>query len=409
MLSCCTLSCCTRGRRRLGRYSRMLREAPVTRPLAVDDDAVALLRSLSGPHGIRASLSSTANYQAIFARDAVMAGVAGLLLGDPVVSAGLVRTLESLRTLQGAEGQIASNYEMRPDKSAKVSFGTLAPRIDSATWFLVGIGLAARAKVLDAGPFRESAAAVVRLLDGIEYNGRHLMYIPAGGNWADEYIYDGYILYDQVLRAWGLRLLGAEYGIAAWREKSEAIGKTIEQRYWPDSDGMREHPIASYSPLGVRDIFDLAASSLLGVSGIAPHIANKTLGWIRTRYLDRSELPPAFSPVIDESHPDWPALRRYHLHEFRNRPHEYHNGGIWPIWLGWLALALDQGGHDIALGKLRAAATSRIDRPEGFRFEEFLHGTTGVPGGTTQMAYSATGLVMLRLAGSSEHRHLMAS
>ena len=235
------------------------------------------------------------------------------------------------------------------------------------------------------------------------------MYIPAGGNWADEYIYDGYILYDQVLRAWGLRLLGAEYGISAWRKKSEAIGTTIEQRYWPDSDGMREHPIASYSPLGVRDIFDLAASSLLGVSGIAPHIADKTLGWIRARYLDRSELPPAFSPVIDESHPDWPALRRYHLHEFRNRPHEYHNGGIWPIWLGWLALALAQGGHDVALGKLRDAATARIVRTGSFRFEEFLHGVSGAPGGTTDMAYSATGLVLLRLAGSSEHRHLMAS
>ena len=126
----------------------------MTRPHSLDDEAVALLRSLSGPHGIRASLSSTANYQAIFARDAVMAGVAGLLLGDPVVSAGLVRTLESLRTLQGAEGQVASNYELQADGSAKVSFGTLAPRIDSATWYLVGIGLAARAKVLDAAPFR---------------------------------------------------------------------------------------------------------------------------------------------------------------------------------------------------------------------------------------------------------------
>jgi hypothetical protein len=58
------------------------------------------------------------------------------------------------------------------------------------------------------------------LLDGIEYNGRHLLYVPAGGNWADEYPFDGYILYDQVLRAWGLRLLGTVANEPAWVAKS---------------------------------------------------------------------------------------------------------------------------------------------------------------------------------------------
>src|SRR6476659_5135339 len=46
------------------------------------DDAVALLRTLSGPNGIHASLSEGTNYRAVFARDGVMAGVAGLLVGD---------------------------------------------------------------------------------------------------------------------------------------------------------------------------------------------------------------------------------------------------------------------------------------------------------------------------------------
>jgi hypothetical protein len=92
------------------------------------DEAVELLRALTGPDGIRASLSTTANYQAVFTRDAVMAGVAGLLAGDEAVAAGLVRTLSRLHELQGAEGQIASNYLVQADGAMRVSFGTLAPR-----------------------------------------------------------------------------------------------------------------------------------------------------------------------------------------------------------------------------------------------------------------------------------------
>lgn len=212
------------------------------------DDAVALLRALSGPHGIHASLSATANYRAVFARDAVMAGVAGLLTEDDAVVRGLVRTLDQLRDLQGAEGQIASNYEVREDGPPHASFGTLAPRIDAATWYLVGVALAARRGALDPATFRASVRGVVRLLDALEYNGRHLIYVPPGGNWADEYVYEGYILYDQVLRAWGLRLAGLVYGEPDWIAKAAQVGRTIDARYWPPEGAPRAHPIAAFSP-----------------------------------------------------------------------------------------------------------------------------------------------------------------
>src|SRR5574343_1072659 len=43
------------------------------------------------------------------------------------------------------------------------------------------------------------------LLESWEFNNRHLVYVPLSGNWADEYITDGYVLYDQLLRIWALR------------------------------------------------------------------------------------------------------------------------------------------------------------------------------------------------------------
>ena len=192
------------------------------------DDAVALLRSLSGAWGIRASASDHANYGAVFARDAVMAGIAGLLTDDAAVVSGLTHTLGHLRDLQGGEGQIASNYLLAEHHAPRVSFGTLVPRLDSPLWYLIGIGLSARAGALDPAPFQHSVRRVVHLLDALEYNGRHLLYVPVGGNWADEYIYDGYVLHDQVLRAWALRLVGDTFDEPSWRTKSadiEEIGR----------------------------------------------------------------------------------------------------------------------------------------------------------------------------------------
>ena len=371
------------------------------------DDAVALLVALSGSDGIHASLAGPANYRAVFARDAVMAGIAGLLVENDAIASGLVRTLEQLRALQGRQGQIASNYELRTGLSAVASFGTLAPRLDAATWYLLGIAAGARAGALDPGAFHSSATAVVNLLDGIEYNGRHLLYVPQGGNWADEYVYEGYILYDQVLRAWALRLLAETFAEPAWSAKSTEIGRTIGERFWPPDTAEPARPVATVSPTGHRDTFDLAACALLALSNLAAPRGATALEWLARRFLDRGELPPAFHPIIDEHDPEWAALQRYHLHGFRNQPHEYHNGGVWPIWLGWLALALASAGKIQDVACLQDLVTARIAGAGRWRFEEYFHGLTGKPGGISEMAYSATGVVFLHLAGSPRVRQLL--
>lgn len=380
----------------------------MTGPVPRYDDAVALLRSLSGPWGIRASASTHANYGAVFARDAVMAGIAGLLSGDDVVVAGLGHTLRHLRDLQGSEGQIASNYLLTPHDPPRVSFGTLVPRLDSPLWYLIGIALSARARVLDPDPFHDSVRRVVHLLDALEYNGRHLLYVPVGGNWADEYIYEGYVLHDQVLRAWGLRLVGETFDHEPWRTKSAAIEVTIGETFASHS-AQRPYPVAAVSPIRTHDMFDLATCALLGASGIAPALAHPAMRWIYEHFLSRGALPPAFHPVIGESHADWPSLSRYQLHGFRNQPHEYHNGGIWTIWIGWLGLALARMERHEDLLRLRLAMAAQLAAAGPFAFEEFFHGVTGAPGGTAHMAYTATGLVFLEASMNSGSLEVLAT
>lgn len=338
-----------------------------------------------------------------------MAGIAGLLLGDATITTGLVRTLEGLRDTQGPEGQVASNFELRDDQPPQVSFGSLAPRIDGATWYLLGVALAARRGVIDPDDFASSVRAAVRVLDALEYNGRHLIYIPTGGNWADEYIYDGYILYDQVLRAWALRLLGVTYGEHAWVGKAAQIATRIDEAFWPDARRAACHPVASFTPAGRRDIFDLAACSLLALSDLAPVMSAAALQWIATTFLDEGRLPPAFHPVITPGDADWEPLSRYHLHGFRNRPHEYHNGGIWPIWLGWLSLALAHTGRTHALGLLTTLASAQLTRTPVYGFEEYFHGQSGHSLGTPQMAYSATGIVFMEHASHDASRAIFST
>ncbi len=366
------------------------------------NDSITLLRALATPNGILASRSTVANYAAVFARDAIMAGIAGLATGDEQIVAGLRRTLERLRDLQGPQGQIASNFRVEPDGRQHVSFGTLAPRFDSATWFLVGVGLLCARGQAQYAEFAEAAERVVSLLDGIEYNGRHLLYVPAGGNWADEYPFDGYILYDQVLRAWGLRLLAGPAGRPEWQIKSVRIAETIDQRFWPAHDwrygGPRRYPVAATSPVRTDEHLDLAACALLVVADLLPHRSAGLLDFLREDFLANGRLVPAFSPVIREGDAEWEALAGYHLHGFRNRPHEYHNGGIWPVWLGWLAVAYARQGRSADARTLHTLTAAHLNRLSHFAFEEYFHGESGEALGTQAMAYTATGFILLDLA-----------
>ncbi len=372
--------------------------------------ALSLLRQLTGPHGIQASAAhgATAEYHAVFTRDAIMAGIAGLLADDPRIAEGLGCTLDTLCANLGAEGQVPSNVRILSSGEAHVSFGSLAPRLDGAGWFLVGAGLAVRHGVREAAPLADAVHRVVRLLDALEYNGRHLLYLPAGGNWADEYVTDGWTLSDQALRAWGLQLCATAFGQPAWATKADAIGAAVAERFRDhDADGPGPHwPLASVNPTGARRTLDLAGCALLGVAGTAGPLADDALDAITARFLTAGRLPPAFHPVIHEGDAEWPALRRYHLHAFRNAPHEYHNGGIWPIWLGWLALALAARQRTEALATLRALVSRAVNVP-GFAQHEFLHGETLAPMGNADMAYTATGLVMLAVAGTPAQRRTL--
>jgi len=356
----------------------------------------SVIQQACTPWGIKASLTDLDNYSAIFTRDAVMAGIAGILLNDREIIEGFKQTIINLKILQGKQGQIASNFKVTEGIISDVSFGTLSPKIDACTWYLIGVGLLIRKGIIAQDSFKESISLTISLLDGLEYNGKHLMYIPKGGNWADEYIYEGYILYDQVLRSWGLSLLGELYQEDSWRSKSVRIKECLSKQYQNKETNYYD---SSLYPGGSFSRFDLAAHSLAGfIFDEDDLFYDKTLDRIYEQFIAADKLPPAFHPVINTDDTEWMALRGYHLFDFKNKPYHYHNGGIWCIWLGWLSIAFSLYDKDDELDKLNSTAFELLNSFEEFDFEEYISSDKLQLYGTKKLCYTATGIIMLILA-----------
>lgn len=356
-----------------------------------------ILRRGSTKWGIKASLSSNDNYDRIFTRDAVMAGIVGLLLEDTVVIESFANTLKNLKQLQGDQGQIASNYAVNKGEVDKVSYGTLSPKIDSCTWYLIGVGVMLKSGNLNKDDYFESVSRTINLLQAIEYNQKHLMYIPKGGNWADEYVYDGYILYDQVLRIWALMLLADVYHRPEWNQKAHAIRKRIIADYRNDNS---PYLLSSIFPGGVFDRFDLPAHVITAIAFPNDDVYVKdALNWINMNFLEKGLLPPVFDPVIDENDPEWHTLNNYHLYRFKNKPYHFHNGGIWWIWLGWLSVAYSIQEDMVALDRLYKLCQNYLSQYQNkFEFNEYISSNDYQLGGTKNLLFTASGISLIQLA-----------
>jgi glycogen debranching enzyme len=85
---------------------------------------------------------------------------------------------------------------------------------------------------------------------------------------------------------------------------------------------------------------------------------------------------------------DW---RDYYRSRNLNLPHQYHNGGIWPLIGGFHVAALVRHGwQDEAHSMLESLAeANRKGRASEWEFNEWLHGEHGHPMGFGEQAWSA--------------------
>lgn len=393
------------------------------------DEAQAYQRSLEmlrlclSPAGFLASPDDNQNYARVWARDGMITGLAALASGEADLVAGMHRTLLTLAQHQGPHGEIPSNVSL---DGKQVSFGKLVGRVDALFWYV--IGACAYGRLTNDSRFKKAARPVVEralFLAGCwEFNNRGFLYTPLSGNWADEYIQQGYVLSDQLLYQLALHGAGTLFAKEEWLAKAAFLKQLLAFNYWPkpalQHDPLIYHPHAyqalveqlkkplhwlpAFSPASYQLYFDgLAhALALLGDLGDGEQ-RQRTESYVQAlEGKVGNPLLPAFWPVIQLGTPEWHMLELNHLYgQIKNQPYMYHNGGLWPVLSGLYAVGLARHGLQHRAQHLLQAineANALGSAGTQWEFAEYHHTLTYQPLGTKYMAWSAAAGVLAHQA-----------
>jgi glycogen debranching enzyme len=355
-------------------------------------EALDLLGACASEHGFLAARDDAeryADYRRVWSRDGCVSGLAALLSGRDDLIACLRATLLTLRRYQGPSGQIASNVDPR---SGRVSYGGAAGRVDATIWYVLTTCLYGKLSgdddlVGESWPSLERAVAVLRAW---EFNDGGLIYVPQGGDWADEYLLDGYLLYDQVLRVWALRELDAA-GVRLGRSihhGRHGLAELIGERYGATDE--RPFFSAGYTPGRDYPVFDAFGNALACLLQVGSEAERRS----SCRYaasLSSSDLVPAFDPPIEADDPRYRQLERLsRSRELRNTAGRYHNGGLWPVVSGFWCLAARKIGEARAADRWERGLRATV----ALGFPEYLDAHTGESCGARQQAWSAAAVVM---------------
>ncbi|MCW5518673.1 hypothetical protein J1N09_02400 [Aureitalea sp. L0-47] len=378
-------------------------------------EAVQLIYRLTTPNGILASTIAADNYKRIWARDSVVCGFAGILIKDEKIIEGLKNSLLTLAKAQHELGMIPSN--VLPDNSDDVSYGSLAGRIDANTWFIIGCCMY-YGETRDEATWNLLRPAVQkcrRFLNTVEFNDKGWIYTPLSGNWADEYPIHGYTLYDNMLRILGEQLWSGING-EQWADW-ETFKERTRTNFWPSQNSDSKHiyhknaykkaaasnpgHYASFILPGYYDMRFDAAGMAFALELMPPNSEQKTA---LQNYLNNlktevgSHLIPAFWPIIDKQSPDWNLLEGNYSYDFKNKPGYFHNGGIWPVWMGLFCLGLTHSGMPDEAERIIAEFTQRVSGDDSWDFHEYLNAQDFSFEGKTQMGYTASGIVFMYIA-----------
>ncbi len=383
-----------------------------------------MLRSCLTPAGFVASAQDVDNYARVWARDGVITGLAALASGDSTLITGMERTLDTLAKYQGPHGEIPSNVSV---DGGKVSYGYLVGRVDALLWYVIGVSAYLNHSGHASKKVRYwlSVEKALFLAECWEYNNRGFIYTPLAGNWADEYVQQGYVLSDQLLYMLALSNAGKVFSHKNWQKKATLLQAKITANYWPlaavieSEEALIYHPhayrflaeqddikywLAAFSPTGYAAYFDGLAHALSLITSLGSEQQRITAEeYAQSIALQTgSSLLPAFWPVIQREDPPWAMLEANHLYgEVKNQPYMYHNGGLWPVLSGFYVLGLlKQGMRERAEQVTAALHNANAQGSDGrtWDFAEYHHGQTLQPMGTRHLAWSAAASVLAHQA-----------
>ncbi len=372
--------------------------------------SIRLLHTLATDDGFLASRENVENYDRVWARDGVVAGIAALLSKDSVLIETFKQTLLTLEAHQDETGRIPSNIV---PKTGRTSYGTTVGRIDATLWYIIGV--TSIAKIDNDKKFftdhKESVERALFYLDCLELNGRGLLYIPQGGDWADEYINHGYVLFDEMLYYFALSSFVSITNDRTATTKRDRLRELIRINYFPSHEGCgspyvyhkalynhtAQHyvppmPAAYFTNHSIRFHTDTFAISLLLLSDVIDQDDSDLIRtYVRATCIHSSfPILPAFHPVIKKGDIGWEHLQLNFLYEFRNKPNQYHNGGLWPLVHGFFLASFSHQDE----GRLHLDTFATVLARDNYLFPEYYHGETFEPLGTKYLGFSAAAYII---------------
>lgn len=372
--------------------------------------AIELMRNASSDKGFLASTQLTDNYARVWTRDGVICGIAALASGESDLIHTFKTTLNTIFNHQHEYGFMPSNVA----SNEAVSYGGIVGRVDNPSWAIIGLCLYAKqTNDLDfALKYTTHVEKAFAVMNAWEFNAKHLIYSPISSNWADEYIQQGYVLFDQLLRLYALRLAGFIYKNDRYLDKSQKITDVIENNFWkhPEVRDLYSVSLArmyhllppnqwcmGFSPNHIFTQFDLQSQSFALILGLGnTDMKQAVLNNLKQKIESKNQMLASFS-AIQVMNEDYKLLENNYAYEFRNKPHRFHNGGLWPVWNGIAALAVqpyDPELSNVIENYITEANILSTIAGEFWEFNECHDGLSLKPDGIPFCTWSAAGTIL---------------
>lgn len=385
--------------------------------------ATDVLHACTTPCGFRAS-AVAAGYPQIWARDSMIVFLGAVVTGDPLMLVAGRASLETMSAYQSPRGMIQLN--VNPD-TGYVSTEN-AGAADANLWYILGHYLHFQATG-DTDFLRTHLPSIVRAITWLEHQDMNecgLLEVPEAGDWMDLLAVRYNVLYDNVL--YYAATLAYQELCAHLLEDCDhhqpgvnaaGIHERINLLMWIDRCWVAEHfaehleklkairlewfmlyhnvgtissrpfylPWVAFREYG--DWCDSLGNLLAILTGLADrHRAEHILRYMYQVGMAEPYPTKAIHPPIYPGESNW---REYYRSRNLNLPHQYHNGGIWPMIGGFHVAALVRHGWlaeaERLLGSLAEANRQGIN--QAWEFNEWMHGESGHPMGYAKQAWSA--------------------
>ncbi len=382
------------------------------------ENSLKLLYNCSTPNGFVASSEENYNYKRVWGRDSMICSLGALMTKDKNLISQVKKSLLTLIKFQHKQGQIPSNVEV---STKKISYGMSTGRIDATLWFLIVFSqyIKRTSDISFLKKYYENIKRALSICHLYEFNDRGFIYVPKGGDWADEYIQEGYVLYDQLLyykaieefiylrkklnkeiKDYGKRLDNLKNRILVnfWFDKgnknsSYVYHRILFERYSGKKKYQKDYLLPYFNPSGYGFRFDGMGNSLALLFDIVGDKKEKKIrDYIQNNFSKSSKyLLPAFYPPITSKDIEWGELKCSYSSKFKNKPNQYHNGGLWPVVTGFYVASLKD--KEIAGKYLDGINNANFPNGE-FIFPEFINSKTFKSGGHKKMAWSGVASII---------------